>query len=362
MSANDRSLRILSTTAFLSLAKAKIRRDIALTFTLLFAILSLAQEAPPPTPQPDSKTISRDALSSAKPAPESAMVTVPAGRRIALVLTQPIQTRYIRRGDDIYGQIVSPVTAGREVVIPPGTFVQGKVDKIERQGGRGEVRLQSMSITFPDGYTAPVAGPLMLESPDGYALKDPGNGRAIGAFALPAAGAGVGALIGHFTANSQPNTITSTLPPGCTGPPPGCLSSSLTTPGSTAKGTIIGAAIGGAVGAVASIALLFNTHNFFLDVGSPVEMVLQQPLTLEQDQVAEAVRDAQQHPIREQPIAQRPQPPPPPPDSGTCWTSGTPGTPGTDIPGTPATPGSPGTPPIHIPGIPPTPPTPHPCP
>ena len=257
MSANDRSLRTLSTTAFQSLAKTKIRQGIALTTTLLLAISSLAQETPPPTPQPDSQTTSPDALSSAKPAPASTTVTVPAGSRIALVLTQPIQTRRLHRGDDIYAQIVSPVTAGNEVVIPPG----------------------------------------------------------------------------------------------CSGPPPGCLSSSVTAPGSAAKGTIIGAAVGGAVGAVASITLLFNTHNFFLDVGSPIEMLLQHPLTLEQDQVAEAVRDAEQHPVREQPIAQRPQPPPLPPDPGTCWTPGTPGTPDTDIPGTPGIGGSPGTPP-----------TPHPCP
>ncbi|MGA7925351.1 MAG: hypothetical protein WCA20_05090 [Candidatus Sulfotelmatobacter sp.] len=362
MSASDRSLRPLSTTAFLSLAKTKIRQGIALTSTLLLALFSLAQETPPTTPQPDWQTSAQDALSAAKPTTETTTVTVAAGSRIALVLTQPIQTRYVHRGDDIYAQIVSPVTAGNEVVIPPGTFVQGKVDKLERHGGRGELRLQSMSITFPDGYTAPVAGPVTLESPDGYALKDPGNGRAVGAFALPAAGAGIGALIGHFAANSQPNTITSSIPSGCNGPPPGCLTSSVTAPGSTAKSTIIGAMVGGAAGGIASFALLFNTHNFFLDVGSPVEMVLEHPLTLEQDQVADAVRQSEQHPVAEQPVARRPQPPPPPPDTGTCWTPGTPGTPGTDIPGTPATPGSPGTPPIHIPGIPPTPPTAHPCP
>ncbi|MGC2773537.1 MAG: hypothetical protein WA232_17715, partial [Candidatus Sulfotelmatobacter sp.] len=104
-------------------------------------------------------------------------------------------------------------------------------------------------------------------------------------------------------------------------------------------------------------------HNFFLDVGSPVEMLLQHPLTLEQDQVAAAVRQSEQHPVPEQPIAQRPQPvPPPDTNAGTCYTPGTPGTPGTDIPGTPATADSPGTPSIHIPGIPPTPPIAHPCP
>jgi hypothetical protein len=321
---------------------------------LVLTMWSFAQQTTPPA---DSQVAA---------AINTATIAVPAGTRIALVLTQPIQTRYVHRGDDIYAQIVSPVTADNEVVIPPGTFVQGKVDKIERQEGRGEVRLQSMSITFPDGYTIPVAGPMTLASPDGYALKDPGARSATAAFALAGGGAGLGALIGHFASNSQSTTITNTLPPNCGVPTPGCMnptSQSLTIPGNTAKGTIIGAAVGGTVGMVASIALLVNTHNFFIDVGAPVEMVLQHPLTLPQDEVEDAVQRSQEHPVPAQPIAQRqhyvPQPDTVP---GVCYTPGTPGTPDTDIPGTPATGDSPGTPSIHIPGIPATPPTAYPCP
>jgi hypothetical protein len=273
----------------------------------------------------------------------------------------PIQSRYVHRGDDIYAQTTSPVVAGNEVVIPPGTFVQGKVDKLAREGGRAELYLQSMSVTYPDGYVAPITGPMTLESGDGYAIKDPGKGRMVAGFALPAAGVGLGALIGHSMASSQGTTITSTLPPGCTGPPPGCLSSSVTGPPETGKDTVIGAAVGGAIGAVASIALLFNTHNFFLDVGSPVEVVLQKPFSLEQDQVADAIKNAEQHPLAAQPIAPRPQILVQD-NSGICYTPGTPGTPGIDIPGTPAVGNSPGTPGTHIPGIPGTPPTAHPCP
>jgi hypothetical protein len=351
-------LRLRINTLF-NLAKTRIQLPLPLVAALLLTVFSAAQQTTPPADSP--------ATSQVAAANNSTILTVPAGSRIALVLTQPIQTRYVRRGDDIYAQIVSPVTAGNAVVIPPGTFVQGKVDKIERQGGRGEIRLQSMSITFPDGYTIPVAGPMTLASPDGYALKDPGARRASGAFALAGGGAGLGALIGHFASNSQSTTITNTLPPNCGVPTPGCMnptSQSLTIPGNTAKGTIIGAAVGGTIGAVASIALLVNTHNFFIDVGSPVEMVLQHPLSLPQDEVADAVRRSEQHPVPEQPIAQRPRSRPGPPDNdpGICYTPGTPGTPDTDIPGTPAIGDSPGTPSIHIPGIPPSPPVAHPCP
>jgi hypothetical protein len=355
---NDRCVHAVSSlVAFLSLAKTNSKQIFALATVLFFSLFSVAQQT---ASQPDSQAT--PALAAAKPVPGTTSITVPAGTSIALVLTHPVQSRYIHRGDDIYAQVVSPIASGNEVVIPAGTLVQGKVEKLGRDGGRGELHLQSMTIAYPDGYVAPVSGPLTFESSDGYALKDPSASHIAGALALPAGGAGVGALIGHFTASSQPNTITNTLPPGCTGPPPECLSSSLTTPASSAKNTVIGAMIGGAIGGVASIALLIHTRNFFLDVGSPVEVVLQQPLVLEGDQVADAVRQSAQHPVPEQPVAQRPQYTPPDTDPGICYTPGTSGTPDVIIPGTPATPDSPGTPATRIPGIPATSPTPHPCP
>lgn len=290
-------------------------------------------------------------------------VTVPAGTNIALVLTHPIQSRYIHHGDDIYAQITSPVTSGDQTVIPAGTLIDGKVDKLGRNGGRGEIYLQSMSIDFADGFVAPVAGPITMQSNQGYALKDPGSGRVAAFIAAPLIGTGVGALIGHAAASSQGTTITASNPPGCTPGSFGCLTSSVTGPPDKGKDTVIGAAIGGGVGLAAGLLIATSSHHFFLDVGSPVEMVLNHSLTLRQDQVAEAVRQSAEHPTPEQPVAQRPVfTPPPDTDPGTCWTPGTPGTPDIDIPGTPAVGDSPGTPPTHIPGIPATPPTPHPCP
>ena len=350
-------LSLSSFTDLFTANKNRKQRIAALVPVLLLTLNCLAQDQSQSSPLPDSPSNQMQAEIKIN------TVTIPAGTRIALVLTHPIQSRYIHRGDDIYAQVSSPVNSGNEVVIPPGTFVQGKVDKLERKGGRGELHLESMSITFPDGYVAPVSGPVTLESDDGYALKDPGSGRIVSAFALPAAGAGLGALIGHSAASSSPQTITNTLPPGCTGPPPECLSSSSTVPASKGKDTVIGAAVGGAIGMVASMTLLFSSHNFFLDVWSPVEMTLQQPITLQQNEVAEAVRQSGQHPAQPVPIAPRPLPPPPdmPVDHGTCYTPDTPGTPPTVIPGPPGPDGTPG-PPTIIPGTPATPGTPYPCP
>jgi hypothetical protein len=277
------------------------------------------------------------------------------------VLTHPIQSRNVRRGDDIYAQITAPVNSGNQVMIPPGTFVQGTVDKLELRGGRAELHLQSMSITFPDGYVAPVAGPITMESEEGYPLKDPGHRRGIAAFILPFAGAGLGALIGHSVGTSH-DTLTTTLPDGCTPGLPNCLSSSMTIPGSKGMDTGIGTTVGAAVGGIASLVLLVGSHYFFLDVGSPVDIVLRQSLSIEQSQVDDAVRQSEQHPSV-QPISPRrvSRPLPPDTDHGTCFTPGTPGTPDTVIPGVPGPDGVPG-PSTTIPGIPPTPPTPYPCP
>ena len=305
---------LLNLSAWLHLAKIQPRQVLAifisLAMTTSLTTSSYAQQSAPSAPP----------VNSAENGPATDVghadtVTVPAGTRFTLVLTNALQTRYLRRGDDIYAQITSPVTSGNSVVVPPGTFVQGKLDKIERHGGRGVLHLQSLTITFPDGYVAPVAGPVDLVSDDGYAMKDPGQGRMAAVIVGPMAGAGLGALIGHAAASGNSSTLTSTLPPGCTGPPPGCLSTSMSVPGSKAKGTVIGAAVGSAIGLVASFALIASSHNFYLEVGAPVEMVLRQPLTMDRNQDADSVEQYYEDPVPTQPIAPLPLPQPlPTPD------------------------------------------------
>jgi type IV secretory pathway VirB10-like protein len=147
-------------TNFIS-ARSRARQAIALLSALLLTAPGVAQQSSP-NPPPNSRD-----FSTTTDTRSNATASVPAGTRLALVLTQPIQTRYFRRGDDVYAQVVSPVASGKEVIIPAGTFVQGKFDKMERHGGRAELRLASLAITFPDGYVAPVTGPITLESDDG---------------------------------------------------------------------------------------------------------------------------------------------------------------------------------------------------
>lgn len=232
---------------------------------LLLGAICLAQEQPQAGSTPDTD-----------PRPNSASnIVLPAGTHIPLVLTHPVRSRSVHRGDDIYAQITAPITNENQIVIPPGAFIQGKVDKFAQKGARGLVLLQSVTLTFPNGYVAPVAGPLTLESYDGYALKDPGTGRTVGIFVLPAAGAGLGTLIGSSLHTTQ------TVGTGDT-----------QIESKSIKGVAIGGAVGLAAGSVASLVMLARSRGFYLPVGSPVEMVLPQPLALDQEQVAQAVRQS----------------------------------------------------------------------
>ena len=264
------------------------------------------------------------------------MVTVPAGTKIALVLTSPISSKTVHRGDTIYAQITAPVPVGNEVVIPAGTFVQSKVDNLSRNGSRAEMLMQSAAVVFPDGYVANIAEPITVESDEGTAWLNPSDGAKVGAIAAPMAGLGLGALIG----NAAHTTRSSSL-------------GGMTITSSTPKGLAIGSIVGLAAGAAVALVLLSHSRQFFVDVGSPMEMTLPQPLTLAENQVAEAIRQVQAQPPTVVPVIPRPQPPPlTPTNTGTCYTPDTPGTPPIVIPGTPPIGNSPGTPDVVIPGTP----------
>lgn len=319
-------------------------RTMLVLAVILLAVSGVAQQPPPTAPQADSQASSPPPAKPESPEPSAATITVPAGTRLALVLTHPIDSKSTHRGDEIDTQITAPVTVGNQVVIPAGTFVQGKVDKLARHGNRGEFLLQSVSVVFPDGYVADIRRPVNIESDEGTAWPYPSGGTIAGAIAAPIVGAGIGALIGNAAHTTQSSTLGGT-----------------TLTSSSPKGIAIGSAVGLAAGAVVSLALLIHSHNFYVEVGSPMELTLPQPVTLAANQVADAVRQAQSQPPPVTPIALRPTPSFPA-DHGTCYRPDTPGTTPTVIPGTPATPGSPGTPDIVIPGTLPIPGTPYPCP
>ena len=327
MPANGGCHRIVWKSDAFAILATRSQHAIVLTAILLTAFTCLAQQ----TVQTDSHPI--PAASDQARSAEENIITVPAGTKINAVLTRAILSKSMRPGDDVYAQTTFPVITGTEVAIPQGAFLQGKIDKLTRKGIRGELQLRFTSVIFPNGYVAIIPGPSHVESDEGTVLKDPGAGTMAGTAVALATPVG-GALAGAASAG--------------------------------AKGAAIGGGAGLAVGVVAAILLWKHANNFVLDVGSPLDMVLQEPLPLEKDRVADAVQYSIAHPPAPVPAMTRrlpgPMPLPPSTDTGICYTPGTPGTPDIYIPGTPPIGDSPGTPGTVIPGTPPGPPIPHPCP
>ncbi len=305
--------------------------------SLLLAAVAIAQQTP------------ATANLVSAPGPQET-VTIPAGTRLALVLTHPVDSKSTHRGDQIYAETTAPVTVNDGVVLPAGTFVQGEVEKLRRDGTRGEFAMQSLSVVLANGYVANISGPTNIHSEEGTAWRYPSGKAQAGAITALLAGPGLGLAIG--SAMDGKKDI------GFPGQP-------MLVP--THKGLMVGAAVGSAAGVATSMVMLFHTRQFYVETGSPMNLTLARPVVLPKAQIAEAVRKTPSQAPVPMIVIGRPLPPysgttPFPVDHGTCYTPEVPGTPPTVIPGIPATPDSPGTPDVVIPGTPATPGTPYPCP
>jgi len=281
----------------------------ALVMVILLAALGCYAQGPGavPTPSPTETQTENKGI------PEKPIVTVPPGTEVLLSLVRPVSTRTTKAGDKVYLQTTAPVLVGGKLAIPAGTFLEGTLDKAVHASWasrRGEIHLRLASLVFGNGYTVSVAGKLDLttnleESTSTYG--DAGNAAPIALASGSLGGAGIGAL-----ANG-------------------------------AKGAAVGGIAGGVAGAVISLALALHHGGVFMDIGTPVDLILNNPLDVEQGRALNAARQYTPAPIS-----------PPRPVQRVCYDPGSPGTPDTVIPGTP---GTPGTPPTVIPGPPGSPPT-----
>ena len=120
---------------------------------LLLATVSSAQSlspAPPPT----------SATDPGKPVITATLV-IPAGTRVPLSLKQAISTKTARTGDPVYAETAFPFVVNERIVIPAGTYIQGKIERAQRGGhvkGRAEVLVHFTSMIYPSGYTVMLGG------------------------------------------------------------------------------------------------------------------------------------------------------------------------------------------------------------
>jgi len=223
------------------------------------------QEPPRPDGPPGQQT------SPQAPAQNPAPVTLPAGTQLALILTHPIDSKNMHRGDTIFAETTAPVLAENQVVIPAGAFVQGKVEKPTRQGSRAELLMQSVSVALPDGSVVSMKGPLEITSGEGTAWRNPGNAAKTAALLAPFVGSGLGTAIGAAAHTTQTTTF-----------------AGMTMTTDTPKGIAIGSMTGIVAGTIVSVVLIARSRHFYVGEGSPLEMILSRPVTVANGQTAES--------------------------------------------------------------------------
>src|SRR5438270_11970270 len=124
---------------------------VLLTF-LLLSTLSFAQ-AKQDSSEPARPSEPRDSNENT--------LTIPAGSRIPVALKHAISTKRSRDGDAVYAATTFPFVMNDKVLIPAGTYVQGRIAHVKRAGrvkGRAEVLIHFTTLIYPSGYTVILPG------------------------------------------------------------------------------------------------------------------------------------------------------------------------------------------------------------
>src|SRR5271154_1018534 len=203
---------------------------------------------PPPPPPPT--------VESAK-----ATLTIPAGTRIPLSLKQAISTKTAKDGDPVYAETAFPFVVNDKVVVPSGTYIQGKIERAQRGGhvkGRAEVLIHFTSMIYPNGYTVMLGGSVentpgaektSMKDSEGTIREDSDAGKKA---KEAAGGATTGAVIGAVT--------------------------------NGAKGAGIGAGIGGVAGL--AVGMLSRGADVRLEPGTSIEMEIQREVQVDASRIS----------------------------------------------------------------------------
>lgn len=205
---------------------------------------------------------------AAQPADPNATV-IPAGTKIPLLLKQAISTKNAREGDAVYAETAFPFVVNDHILVPAGTYIQGKIVHTERAGrmkGRAEILIHFTSMIYPSGYTVmlpasventPGADSSGVKDKEGTIQQDKDTTKRVEDAARDAAVAGTAGSIGGLAA-----------------------------------GGLNGARYGGLAGLAGGVAwaLLKHGPELKLDVGTSLEMEVQRdiPVDASRIQVAKA--------------------------------------------------------------------------
>lgn len=109
----------------------------------------------------DSKSSADSKVDTPAETPAKKTYTVPAGTKVLLQLRSSVNTKSAQAGDGVYLVSAFPVVVGNRVMIPAGVYVQGVVDRVQRAGrvkGKAQLDMHFSSIIFPNGTVVEIPG------------------------------------------------------------------------------------------------------------------------------------------------------------------------------------------------------------
>jgi hypothetical protein len=236
-------------------------RGASISFLLLASLLLPSFAAAQSTEDPDRSAPRPLSEDSSKPSPGiTATLTIPAGSRVPLSLKQAISTKTAKDGDPVYAETAFPFVVNERVVIPAGTYIQGKIERAKRGGhvkGRAELLIHFTSMIYPSGYTVLLGGSVentpgaektSMKDSEGTIRQDSDAGKKV---KTTAEGATTGAVIGAVTGGG--------------------------------KGAGIGAGIGGVAGLAAG--MISRGADVRLEPGASIEMEIQREVTVDASRI-----------------------------------------------------------------------------
>jgi hypothetical protein len=225
-----------------------------------------SQTTPPPA---TTQTARQGALTQVQMSAKKTY-TVPAGTKVLLQLRSSVNTKSARAGDGVYLASTFPVVVGNKVLIPAGVYVQGRVDRVARAGrvkGKAQLDMHFTSIIFPNGSVVEIPGIVnsvpgakkqtVKDDGEGTIEQDSDKGRNAGkvaAVAIP-----TGATVGSIGGINSDHPL---------------------------AGGVAG--VGAGLATAGLVSLFTRGADVNIESGTQVEMVLQRPLILEEENLAGA--------------------------------------------------------------------------
>jgi type IV secretion system protein VirB10 len=217
-------------------------------------------------PQSDkvADVTSAPAAASLEEAPDPHVAVIPSGTKVPLLLAQAISTKNAREGDPVYAQTAFPFVLNDHILIPAGTYIQGKIMHTEHAGRskkRAELLIHFTSMIYPSGYTVMLPGSINntpgaddkgVKDSEGTIQQDKDTSKRV---EDAAKGAAVGGTVGSI--------------------------------GGVAAGGLNGARYGGLAGIAGGVAwaLLKHGPEVKLPVGTSIEMEIQRDVKVDASRI-----------------------------------------------------------------------------